>query len=85
MCRRRPQAPIAAAPVAKVFASIDQYQQIEHRATMARLRAALSARGLLIRDAFRAFDSDRNGLVGCTELYSGLHHLGIQILPEQVR
>ena len=36
-------------------------------------------------DAFRAFDTDRNGLIGCTELYSGLEWLGLHLTPSQVQ
>ena len=34
---------------------------------------------------FSAFDTDRNGLIGCSELYSGLEWLGLHLVPSQVQ
>ena len=45
----------------------------------------LRARNVFAMDAFRAFDTDRNGLIGCTELYSGLEWLGLHLTPSQVQ
>jgi hypothetical protein len=39
---------------------------------------------MLLMDAFRVFDSDRNGLLGCSELYGGLEWLGLHLTPSQV-
>ena len=40
---------------------------------------------MFVLDAFRAFDSDRDGLLSCSELYGGLDWLGLtDLVPEQV-
>ena len=44
----------------------------QFRALLSAVRTRLRARGMHVLDAFRAFDQDRNGLINCTELYSGL-------------
>lgn len=35
-------------------------------------------------DAFRAFDSDRNGLLNCSELYGGVTWLGFEVKPADI-
>ena len=40
-----------------------------YRATLTRIRGLLRHKGLMLLDAFRAFDYDRNGLLSCEELY----------------
>ena len=37
------------------------------------------------KDAFRAFDTDKNGLLGASELYSGFKWLGLSISPQTVQ
>ena len=51
---------------------------------MSRVRTAITSRGMYIYDAFRAFDTDRNGVLGCTELYSGLCWLGLKVEPSDI-
>jgi len=76
-CRRRRQRlQLGATPVAKLFTTPDQYHLLQYRATVQRIRALLRARRLFVMDAFRAFDTDNNGQLGCSELYSGLEWLG---------
>jgi hypothetical protein len=44
----------------------------------------IHARGLFLLDAFRGFDVDNDGLLNCSELYSGLRFLGLEFKPELV-
>ena len=53
---------------------------------MCRVRELIYRRGMFVADAFRAFDSDRNGLLTCSELYGALTWLGLgKMSEEQVR
>ena len=84
-CRRRRQfACDATVPVHTVFTAANEYQFMEHKAVVNRIRWALRDRGLLVFDAFRAFNSSNTGLLTCSELYGGLDFLGIPFQPEQV-
>ena len=50
-----------------------------------KVRALLKLKGMFVLDAFRAFDSDRDGLLSCSELYGGLDWLGLSdITPDHV-
>lgn len=84
-CRRRQQTSTATTPISKLFTTPDQYHLLQYRATCMRIRELLRARNVFAMDAFRAFDTDRNGLIGCTELYSGLEWLGLHLAPSQVQ
>ena len=84
-CRRRRQfACDATVPVHTVFTAASEYQFMEHKAVVDRVRWALRDRGLLVFDAFRAFNSSNTGLLTCSELYGGLDFLGIPFTPEHV-
>ena len=39
---------------------------------------------MMALDAFRAFDANRNGTLGCSEMYGGLTWLGLEIVPEEI-
>jgi hypothetical protein len=39
---------------------------------------------MLVFDAYRAFNSSNSGLMTCSELYGGLHFLGIPFSPDQI-
>tara|TARA_R110002050_G_scaffold75502_1_gene161788 strand:+ start:13 stop:741 length:729 start_codon:yes stop_codon:yes gene_type:complete len=45
----------------------------------------MKERGMLIMDAFRAFDYDRNGLLSPEELYGGMTWLGVELTPTQAK
>ena len=55
----------------------DEFHLLGHRAIMHRVGTLLSEKGMLTMDAFRAFDTDRNGALGCSELYAGMCWLGL--------
>jgi hypothetical protein len=52
---------------------------------MACARGRMRARGMLLYDAFRAFDSDHNGVLSAEELYGGMTWLGIELTPKQAK
>lgn len=41
-------------------------------------------KGMGLMDAFRAFDSNKDGLLSCSELYGGLLWLGLPVTPEVI-
>ena len=84
-CRRRRQiACDASMPVVTVFNTTTEFQFMEFKAVIDRVQWALREKGMLVFDAFRAFNSSNSGLMTCSELYGGLDFLGIPFTPEQV-
>jgi hypothetical protein len=67
-----------------VFNTTTEFQFMEFKAVVDRVQWALRERGMLVFDAFRAFNSSNSGLMTCSELYGGLDFLGIPFTPEQV-
>jgi hypothetical protein len=85
-CRRRYQIPVKskAMPIGSLFSFTDEYEFIRHRATIERIRVALHEKGMLVFDAFRAFNSSHTGLLTNSELFGGLDWLQIPFQPNQV-
>ena len=84
-CRRRRQiAPNASMPVSILFNTTTEFQFMEFKAVVDRVQWALREKGMLVFDAFRAFNSSNSGLMTCSELYGGLDFLGIPFTPDQV-
>lgn len=83
-CRRRQQSGLESTPVWRVLCVEDEYYMLEYRASIVRLRAVIRGRGMLLLDAFRAFDYDRDGMLSCAELYGGLTWLGMELKPVDV-
>ena len=84
-CRRRRQIPCdRTMPVSTVFSTATEFQFMEFKAVVDRVQLALQERGMLVFDAFRAFNSSNTGLMTCSELYGGLDFLGIPFTPDQV-
>ena len=84
-CRRRRQIPCdATMSVGTVFNTVTEFQFMEFKAVVDRVQWALRDKGMLIFDAFRAFNSSNSGLMTCSELYGGLDFLGIPFTPDQV-
>jgi hypothetical protein len=84
-CRRRRQiACDGTMPVSTVFSTATEFQFMEFKAVVDRVQLALQERGMLVFDAFRAFNSSNTGLMTCSELYGGLDYLGIPFTPDQV-
>ena len=70
--------------LARLFTTPDEYHLLSFRATVARIRSLLKAKGMNVLDAFRAFDFANNGQLSCSELYGGLDWLGLQVTPAQI-
>ena len=84
-CRRRRQIQTdTTIPVHTIFTTHTEYQFMEYRAVVDRVQWSLKDKGMLVFDAFRAFNSSNSGLMTCSELYGGLEFLGIPFKPEQV-
>jgi hypothetical protein len=83
-CRRRKQVSWEQTRIARLFTTPDEYYLLQHRAMIARIQSLLRSRGILAADAFRIFDSSRNGVLSCSELYGGLEWLGLELTPAQI-
>lgn len=84
-CRRTSQNAIGTTSLVKLFTPADQHHLLHLKALIARIREKAIGRGWMVLDAFNNFDADKNGLVGCSEMYSALLFLGIHITPNLVR
>lgn len=84
-CRRRRQIALdGSVPITTIFNTKDEYEYMEFKAVIARVQYGLQERGMLVFDAFRAFNSSNSGLLSCSELYGGLDFLGIPFTPQQI-
>jgi hypothetical protein len=84
-CRRRRQIALdGSVPVLTVFTTKNEYEFMEFKAVVGRVQAGLQERGMLIYDAFRAFNSSNSGYLTCSELYGGLDYLGIPFTTSQI-
>ena len=69
-CRRRKQIAVdRTMPVHIVFNSQNEYQFMAYKSQVARITMELRERGLLVFDAFRAFNSSNSGLMTCMCIY----------------
>ena len=65
-CRRRKQVPVdRSMPVQTIFNSQNEDQFMAFKSQVARIVMELHERGLLVFDAFRAFNSSNSGLMTC--------------------
>jgi len=84
-CRRRRQAPIEVTiPVYVPFTTPTEFTLMEFNAMIDRIKLGLKDKGMLVYDAFRAFNSSNSGLLTCSELYGALEFLGIKVVPDQI-
>lgn len=70
--------------LAKVFRTQDELDVVEYRAMITKIRLLIKSRNMLLLDAFRAWDYDRNNFLNCSELYGGLTWLGMDLTPPQI-
>ena len=70
--------------MSRIFRVPDEYHLLQYRATITAVRRRIESKGLLIRDAFIAFNSSRTGALSCSEMYGALEWLGIRVTPPQV-
>lgn len=82
--RYRIQVPVERTPVSRVFLVPDEFHLLQHRATITAVRRRIEMKGLLVRDAFIAFNSSRTGALSCSEMNGALEWLGIRVTPSQV-
>lgn len=84
-CRRRRQISLdQSIPITTVFTLASEYEFLEFKSVVERIKYALNERGLLVYDAFRAFNSSNSGLLSCSEVNGAMHYLDIPFTPEQV-
>jgi hypothetical protein len=84
-CRRRRQISWdGATAVGTVFSTVSEYEFMEYKAVVERIKYGLQEKGLLVFDAFRAFNSSNTGLLSCSELYGGMDFLSIPFTADQI-
>ena len=77
--RRRKQQDPATTSLSKVFVTSDEHHLLQYRIAAGRITACLKARGMYARDAFAAFDMDRDGMLTAQDLKRGLDWLGLPL------
>jgi len=77
--RRRKEIDPATTTLAKVFITSNEHHLLQYRVAKGRVTALLKSRGMYARDAFAAFDHDRDGLLSHSELRRGLEWLGMKM------
>ena len=77
--RRRKQTDPNATPLKKVFSLQDENNALQYRIAVGRMTALLKSRGMYARDAFAAFDQNRDGMLSGSELQAGLEWLGLKL------
>ena len=77
--RRRKQQDPATSSLSKVFVTSDEHHLLQYRIATGRITACLKARGMYARDAFAAFDTDRDGMLTAQDLQRGLDWLGLKL------
>jgi Ca2+-binding EF-hand superfamily protein len=83
-CRRRPQTEVSLKPIQKVFNVKDEWELLGFRSMLVSAKLLMYCRDMRAFDAFRAFDKNRDGILSCSELYTGLDWLGMRLLPDDV-
>lgn len=83
-CKRRHQTAVGGTSLGRFFTMQDGYQMLQYRAIVSSVGSRISDKGLYLLDAFRGFDVDNDGMLNCSELYSGLRFLGLDFKPELV-
>lgn len=77
--RRRKQTDPNGTPLKKVFSVQDEHNILQYRIAVGRITALLKSRGMYARDAFAAFDQNRDGMLSGSELQAGLDWLGLKL------
>ena len=83
-CRRRKRSNWKNHPIARILTKPDDVAGVTSACILAGIRRRLSDRGLLLADAYRIFDCDRNGVLSPEEFYGGVTWLGIDVTPAQI-
>lgn len=77
--RRRNQIDPASTSLSKVFVTADDHHMLNYRIATGRVTALLKSRGMYARDAFAAFDTNRDGMLNGEDLRRGLEWLGLKM------
>jgi Ca2+-binding EF-hand superfamily protein len=84
-CRRRMQKDWSLTTAAKIIKTPDEYHHFEFESLISAVRVAIRNAGLKLLDAYRLFDLNHDGLLDCSEIYSGLLWAGMKdIKPDMV-
>jgi Ca2+-binding EF-hand superfamily protein len=82
-CRRRTQGPYGELSVARVLILSHLPTLLETRALRFRINRMIRLRGLSLTDSFRRFNVSSSGHLTCSELYSGVRWLGLELTVQQ--
>lgn len=77
--RRRKQRDPSTTSLSKVFVTADEHHLLNYKIASGRITALLKSRGMYPRDAFVAFDRDRDGLLNYYDLKAGLEWLNLKL------
>lgn len=77
--RRRKQKDPATTSLSKIFVTENEHHLLSHKIASGRITALLKSRGMYPRDAFVAFDRNRDGLLDYDDLKKGLEWLGLNL------
>ena len=83
--RRRKERDPSQTTLSKLFVTTDEHYLLQYKIATGKVRALLKTQGMYARDAFAAFDFDRDGLLNFEELRSGLDWLGLKMSPILVK
>eukprot|EP01052_Picozoa_sp_SAG31_P008167 SAG31_NODE_405_length_16084_cov_3.913982_10_plen_204_part_00 len=83
-CRRRKQVSIEKTTLGQLINTADEFELLECRSTIIRVRELLQQKGILALDGFNLFNRSRSGLLSCSELNAGFWWLGLKLPPEQI-
>eukprot|EP00466_Bigelowiella_natans_P012371 jgi/Bigna1/86051/estExt_fgenesh1_pg.C_70337 len=83
-CRRRERKRYRDTPLSIVFTSEDEFSLLAHRLKVERFRYALEVRGIMLLDAFQAFDQDKNGILCTGEMMRAVQQLKLGLKPADV-
>ena len=82
--RRRAQGKWQSTAVSQIISTADVYELLELKALRFRLRQLIKAKGLFIKEAYRAFNTLGDGAMTCSELHSAAKWLGLALSVEQI-
>jgi len=82
--RRRSRKDWKSSSISPVFCTANEYILLARRAVLATVRLLIKVNGMRLLDAFRAFDSNHDGILLCSELYGGLEWLGMSLQPKDI-